>query len=281
MSRSRFLLILALTAITIAILAADEMSSGWLLPLRAPTALLFLLFAPGYALQAALLPRSSTLTSLERSALSVGLSVALAAPLALILDSLGWGVHLWPMALSLSVLTITCAGIAFLRRRRAFPTEHAAPAAMSLRAWWQAQSPRRRRLALAAIGLVSAISTYTILWLALPHSDHYFTEFYLLGSGGVAESYPKRVRVGHPLDLSIGVANHEKWDEIYILVAKSGEQIVGYREPFSVPRAQSLSMTLTIAMPVAGERQRVDILLLRPNEATPYRQLILWLDVEP
>lgn len=281
MSRNRFLLTLAFTVLTVALIAADEASGGWLLPLRAPLAMLFLLFFPGDALQAALLPRSSALTSLERSALSVGLSVALLAPLVLILDSVGWGVRLWPIALSLSILTILFAVIAFLRGRRAVPTESLSPTTMSLRAWWQAQSSRQRRLILAAVGLVSVVSAYTILWLALPHPENAFTEFYLLGAGGAAEAYPQRVRVGQPLSLQLGVVNHERQEENYFIVAKSNEQIVGYHEPFAAPRAQPLSLTLTITMPAAGERQRVDILLMRPKEAIPYRQLILWLDVEP
>lgn len=281
MSRSRFLLTLALTALTVAIVAADEMSGGWLLPLRAPLALFFLLFVPGYALQAVLSPRSSALTSLEQSALSVGLSAALLAPLVLILDSLGWGIRLWPILLSLSILTLLFAALAFLRGRRALPAEHIPPAPMSLRAWWQAQSTRQRRLTLAALGLVSAVSLYAIFWLALPHAENYFTEFYLLGSGGAAEAYPQRVRMGQPLNLSLGVTNRERQDETYLIIAKSGEHIVGYHEPFSVPRAQSFSLTLPIIMPAVGEKQRVDIALIRPQETTPYRQLILWLDVEP
>lgn len=280
MNRNRFLLILALTALTVAVIATDERSGGWLLPLRVPFALLFLLFIPGYALQAAILPPSA-LSSLERSALSVGLSVALFAPLALILDRLGWGIRLWPITLSLSTLTLLFALIAFLRDRRALPVKHMPPTTMSLRAWWQAQSTRQRRLTLAAIGIVSAVSVYVILWLALPHREIYFTEFYLLGSGGVAEAYPQRARVGQPIQLSIGVTNHEKQDETYRVVATSGEQIVGYHEPFTVPRAQSFSLTLTIVMPAVGEDYRVDIALMRSHETTPYRQLILWLDVEP
>lgn len=281
MSRTHFSLILALTALTIVVIAADEASGGRLLILRAPIAWLFLLFAPGYALQAALLPRPSALTSLERSALAAGLSVALLAPLALILDSSGLGLRLWPLTLSLGALTVLCALLAFLRGRRRPPAEPIPAETLSLRAWWQAQSPRRRRLTLAAVGLVIAVSTYTILWLALPHPENSFTEFYLLGAGGAAEVYPQRVRVGQPLALSLGVTNRESQDETYLVIAKNGEQIVGYAGPFPAPRARSLSLTLTITMPTAGQRQRVDILLMRPDESTPYRQLTLWLDVEP
>ncbi len=281
MNRNSFFLTLLLTTLTVAIVAADEASGGWLLVLRVPFTLFFLLFLPGYALQAALLPRSTALTTLERGALSAGLSVALMAPVALILDSTDWGISLWPITFSLSVLTVLCAAIAFLRGRRAAPAEPASPETMSLGTWWQTQSSRQRRWILTILGLVAVVSAYTILWLAIPHPENRYTEFYLLGAGGAAEAYPHSVRAGQPLDLSVGVINREGREETYLILAKHGEQIVGYREPFRVPRAQSSLQTLTITMPAPGQQQRVDILLLRPDETTPYRQLILWLDVEP
>ena len=82
-----------------AILLALIIFSGPGLPLslqilRAVFGLLYVLFIPGYCLQAFAMPSRSELDGKERLALSFGLSLALIPALALILDRLPWGITL-------------------------------------------------------------------------------------------------------------------------------------------------------------------------------------------
>jgi uncharacterized membrane protein len=86
-----------------------------LLPIDAMRIILGLpsvLFFPGYTLMAALYPRKSSIKSVERLALSVGLSVAIVPLLGLILNYLPWGIRLYPILISLSLFVTSMSVIA-------------------------------------------------------------------------------------------------------------------------------------------------------------------------
>jgi len=59
-------------------------------PLRLLLGILFVLFIPGYWMVTALFPRDDAIDGIERIALSIGLSIAIVPPIALILDRLPW-----------------------------------------------------------------------------------------------------------------------------------------------------------------------------------------------
>ena len=62
--------------------------------LRIILGLPFILFLPGYTLTAALFPRRTDLGSIERVALSFGLSIAVVPLIGLILNYTPWGIRL-------------------------------------------------------------------------------------------------------------------------------------------------------------------------------------------
>ncbi|PKK81272.1 MAG: hypothetical protein CVT47_03315, partial [Thermoplasmata archaeon HGW-Thermoplasmata-2] len=75
----------------------------------------FILFFPGYALIALLFPRRTDIDIIERVALSFGLSIALVPLVGLLLNYV-WEIRLFPILISLEILTIgLCAG-AWYRR---------------------------------------------------------------------------------------------------------------------------------------------------------------------
>jgi hypothetical protein len=78
----------------------------------------FVLFVPGYVAVEALFPKGRELDSIERFALSVGLSLALVPLVGLVLNYTPWGIRLTPIMTSLIILTIGLAAIAFARRYR-------------------------------------------------------------------------------------------------------------------------------------------------------------------
>ncbi len=78
----------------------------------------FVLFIPGYVAVEALFPKGRELDSIERFALSVGLSLALVPLVGLLLNYTPWGIRLTPIVISLVILTIGLAVIAFARRYR-------------------------------------------------------------------------------------------------------------------------------------------------------------------
>jgi hypothetical protein len=78
----------------------------------------FVLFIPGYVAVEALFPKGRELDSIERFALSVGLSLALVPLVGLLLNYTPWGIRLTPIVVSLVILTLGLAVIAFARRYR-------------------------------------------------------------------------------------------------------------------------------------------------------------------
>lgn len=66
----------------------------------------FVLFIPGYVTVEALFPKGRDLDTIERFALSIGLSLALVPLIGLLLNYTPWGIRLTPIVISLAVFTI-------------------------------------------------------------------------------------------------------------------------------------------------------------------------------
>jgi hypothetical protein len=86
---------------------------------------IFTLWLPGYAFIKALFPRQlpikttdKGLDTIERIALSVGLSIALVPMVGLLLNYTSWGINLIPSTLSIAALTITFATAALIREHQ-------------------------------------------------------------------------------------------------------------------------------------------------------------------
>ena len=174
----------------LALIAFDVQGLPAVLPLvRLFLGLAFVLFVPGYALQAALFPRAADLDGPERLALSFGLSVAVVPPLALVLDWLPWGIRLWPIVAG-EGLVVAALSIAALLRRRRLPAEERPVLAVEVDVggWWAAQDRAGRILygVLAGALLLAAGSAAAII--LLPKPGEHFTEFYVLGPEGLARS---------------------------------------------------------------------------------------------
>jgi uncharacterized membrane protein len=261
---------------------------GWLLELlRLLLGLVYVLYVPGYLLQAALFARSGDLDATERTGLSLGLSVALVPLLALLLDRLPWGLHLWPVVFGQGCMNLLLAGAAAWRRSRLPDGEaYALDLRLHPRRWWAGMVGNQRRLfifsftTLAFAGLAAA-------WIFLvPSPDEFMTEFYMLGSGSRAEDYPRETQIGQTLQVTLGIANLERADhdyrlEIWAVDPWSAEQrqMVAQTEPFLIERGARREMPLTWRMPWPGDDQQVEFLLFIDEEHQPYRCLRLWLDV--
>src|SRR3989304_4102164 len=76
----------------------------------------FVLFLPGYPLIQFLFAEKKELDSLERFALSVGLSLAVVPLIGLILNYLPWGIRLEPITISLSLFVVSFAILAAARK---------------------------------------------------------------------------------------------------------------------------------------------------------------------
>jgi uncharacterized membrane protein len=262
----------------------------WLLQaLRILYGLVFVLFVPGYLLQAIFFPHPYDLDWIERLGLSLGFSLALLVLLAALLDRLPWGLH--PPAILagqaalilLLVVTGTWQQLRLPAGQGDFPGSPLQPTR-----WWASLGQSGRRLLLfMAVALTLAALAAAWIFL-LPSPDQYLTEFYLLGPDGLAEGYPSQAAVGQPLQVSLGVINRERTTQTYRIEAwvhdpqnPARRQLVTALAPFALDPVRLHQFSLTWSMPWSGEDQQVNFLLYQGASTVPYRHLRLILNVNP
>ncbi len=285
-------------ALLLLVMIAFAGTFAFLWPLRLSLGLAFVLFVPGYWLVTALFPRSSELEGIERLALSFGLSVAVIAPLALLLDWLPWGIRLWPILLAYGLYYAILMPLAIYRRRRLPPEERYRPhIQLDLKGWWAAQDRVNRIIYFVLLGatLLATFSAAAILWL--PKAGEQFTEFYMLGPEGLAENFPRQAAPGQPLTVTLGITNHERYEHTYHVevwavdpFSEESRQLVAQSPPQTLPTQGTIEWPLTWSMPKVypgsvatgtgtGADQQVEFLLYIDSQPAPYRRLLLWLDV--
>lgn len=279
--------------------------------LRIVFALPVVLFIPGYALIAALFPGDGEIDTLERVALSFGLSIAVVPLIGLALNYTPWGIRLDPIVISLVIFTVVMVLIAHYRRALLPPEERLA---IPVEDWYaeaktelfsEDQSPLDRALSyILIIAIVAAVVT-TVYVIVVPKEGEHFTEFYILGEGGMAADYPDRFSVGTPQPLIIGVGNHEYATVDYII--ETWEMNQAWIEGEN--RSEIYAMDLLDRIPVTvahnetteipynftvqhEDTNRIQFLLFRdivPDASVTgagrvnasYRDLHLWVDVRP
>jgi predicted Zn-ribbon and HTH transcriptional regulator len=84
---------------------------------------IFILWLPGYTFIKALFPEKE-LDSIERIALSIGMSLALVPIVGLLLNYTPFGIRLTPITLSLLALTLTFATAALIREHKTVPKQN-------------------------------------------------------------------------------------------------------------------------------------------------------------
>jgi uncharacterized membrane protein len=251
--------------------------------------LAYVLFVPGYWLTAALFPGKEDLDGIERTGLSLGLSVAWVSVLALILDRLPWGLRLWPI-FAREMASIVIFAIVSLWRQSRLPVDAAyvPPMDWRPRPWWRSLPVLEKRIYLLCAGAL-LVAGLAAAWIFLvPSPDEFMTEFYILGEEGTAEAYPREAAPGEELRVTMGIHNLEREAQTYRLEVWAVDPWEDRREqvqsagPFTLAREEQVEQQIAWAMPWAGDDQMVDFYLYTGDAEgdQPYRQLRLWLNVE-
>jgi uncharacterized membrane protein len=253
--------------------------------LRVPLGLALVLIVPGSALTVALFPRPADLDGTTRAALSVGLSAAVVPILALLLNVLPWGIHPWPIAIALAIWTLTWCGVA-LWRRRALASLDQMPSVDGTLRRSRALKLGGKGIAAAAALLFAVVLLLSVILLPILMPTLHTTEFYILGTEGQAEKYPRQVAPGEPVGGIVGIANQEGGERIYrievwAIDTRGGDRraMVAQVGPIRLTSDQRLERPILWRMPWADDDQEVRILLFIDETREPYRQLRLWLNV--
>ncbi len=247
-------------------------------PLRIVLGLPFVLFFPGYTLISALYPRRSDLEGIERLALSLGLSLAVTPLVGLVLNYTPWGIRLVPILGALTLFIAACSLVAGFKRRQLSETERfpadVRPVLRTLRG-----------LPWTAVGVSAGVIAVVLLLgfrfgvLGGSRIGEAFTEFYILGPGGKAEGYPRRLIAGQPGEVILGIINHEGRAANYLIQVKERSELLKAFGPIALEDAQKWESKAAFAPRHPGQRVKVEFLLFRDGSPAPYRSLHLWLEV--
>jgi uncharacterized membrane protein len=249
-----------------------------------------MLFSPGYTLVTALFPGKSGLQRTERLALSIGLSLAVVPLIGLILNYTPWGIRLHPILISLTVFIMTMCTIAFLRRNhlsdddkydfgsmltnpKARAKEEPTLSYLKNKKWMD-------RLLNIMLALAAVVCICTIVYaIATPKTGEKFSEFYILGTEGKAENYPRDVKLGSPISLTIGVTNHEQTETTYtvkVIIDGVNNRVLPM---ITLAPEQKQEQAISFTPAKVGENQKVEFLLFKNAETEPYLTLHIWVNV--
>ena len=137
--------------------------------------------------------------------------------------------------------------------------------------------------ALSIFLIVAIVATLSaIVYLSVtPKKGEKFTEFYILNAEGKAQDYPKQATSGEPIDVVLGVVNHEYQPASYQVKIESGGIEAGQVNIGTLAHEQKWQEKISFTPQSAGEKQRVDFYLYKNGEDAPYlkESLRLYIDV--
>ena len=272
------LLLLDIVAIILIIVITFFPSSA----LRIVLGLPFVLFFPGYTLIAALFPRRNQLGSIERVALSFGLSIAIVPLIGLVFNYTPWGIRLYPILISLTIFILAISSIAWYRRQRLAEVERFTVSLNLSLAPWRGQSFIDRILSIILIAaILGAMGTLGYV-IATPRVGEKFTEFYILGLEGRAADYPKELKVGERGRVIVGIINREQETVSYRLEVR----IDGVRNTEEVrllvlEHGEKWEEIVSFTPGRVGDNQKLEFFLYKNGENEPHpKPLHLWVNVK-
>lgn len=239
----------------------------------------FILFLPGYALIMCLFPRRDRLGNIERVALSFGMSIVCVPLIGLILNYTPWGIRPEPVMYSVAAFTLAVSLIGWWRLWRMDKEDRfSIDFALKMPGWSGGRWDKALTVALAVMIVVAAgVLVYAVV---TPNVGERFTEFYILGEGGMAESYPSELTAGEEATVILGIVNREQANTSYrVEVWLEGEKI-GDVGPVALEHDQEWEQEVSFAPSASGEDQKVEFLLYKDGAAEPAGEsLHLWIDV--
>ncbi len=271
-----------LVFLTLIFTLVPQLSDLWV---RVPVGLVMVLFLPGYALIAALFPRNDDLDGIERAALSFGLSIAVVPLIGLGLNYTPWGIRLTPVVVSLSIFTIALLATALVRRAMLLEEERfKVPFRQSLNSLKEEmttdQTSRVDKIltVVLVIAIISSIAALVYV-IVTPKEGEKFTEFYILGPGGMAYDYPTEVVAGEKSMVIVGIGNHEYQLVNYTINIEFNNATILEIEA-TLDHNETWERPISYVLDDLGEGQKLQFLLYREENFTAaYRDLHLWVDV--
>ncbi len=260
-------ILIGIVILTLLLFPAVAFTSG---ALRIALGLLFALFFPGYTLLSALFPRRSSLSGIERIALSFGLSIAITPLIGLILNYTPWGISLYPILISVTIFILAASGAAWYRQQALPPAERVSMAVnINSPKWGKMGSTDKVLSVFLAVAILAALGSLGYV-IAVPKEAERFTEFYILSADGMAENYPKQVTQGEAVELIMGIVNHEQEVASYrIDIEIDGSNIRQIRSK-ALANEEKWEEAISFIPQNSGENRKVEFWLYKGDKTKPY-----------
>lgn len=263
-------IIIVLAGLTFALIINN--AEGLLVIPRLALSLLFLLYIPGFLIQQTLFPRRAGLDGVERFSLSVGISLAIIPPAALILDALPAGITL-PAILAAEAVILTVTLLLYTAKRMLTADDPAVKPA-------EPKTMSRSGKVLAGGFLLLMLAFAIMALIMISRLQPAYTEFYLLGEQGQAQDYPREVTQGGEIQVRVGVENHEGTATTYRIAAVLDQTVLSQNDGFILQPNQVYIEDMILRIDTPASDASIQLLLFRADETTPYRTLRLWLRVD-
>ncbi|UCE39529.1 MAG: DUF1616 domain-containing protein [Thermoplasmata archaeon] len=272
-------LALVLICATLLLIFALTLPDGNIL--RVLFGLPFLLFLPGYSLVSTLWVRKDELDGLERTALSLGLSIVIMPLAGLGLNYTPWGITLTSVVITLYALIIIMVGIAWLRRSK-LNSEERFVLKMGFFFDPLKEMSSTDKLMAIIVGIVIIIGTGLLLYIGTHPPVEQYTELYILDENGATENYPTRLEVNEDASIIIGVVCHEHKNTTYStvvrLVPESGMNRTLAKFNFSLDNEEKWQRPFDFNVSESG-RFMLLIELFKEGNSSPYASNHLWIEV--
>jgi uncharacterized membrane protein len=180
----------------------------------------FMIFFPGYSLISTLFPERKSIVTIERLALSFGLSIAVVSLIGFGLNYTPFGIRLNPILWSLIVFNSVLSIVGASRRNTSSePFIPVSPGKILDRSKGIVHGKGKLEKVIAAIVVIAVLSSVLALAyaIAVPKEGEHFTDFYVLGAGGSASNYPHNITANESATVFVGIANHEHHTVNYTL----------------------------------------------------------------
>jgi uncharacterized membrane protein len=217
--------------------------------------------------------------------LSFGLSIAVVPLIGLGLNYTPWGIRLVPVIVSLCIFTIVMAYIAHYRRAE-LPAQDRF--ALEFRQYLESaqnefEPSNRTSLdkALTILLILSIVASIEALIYVIvtPKQGEKFTEFYILGPGGMAYGYPASVQAGNTSTVNVGIVNHE-YNTVNYTLETAFDNITFFKRNLTLQHNQTWEGPFSYKLYEPGDKQKLQFLLYKDkNFSGPYRELHLWVNV--
>lgn len=235
----------------------------------------FLLFCPGYALISALFIKKDDLDTLERIALSIGLSIAIVPLTGLILHFTPYGIRLYPILFSIASLVFLFSLVARYRRRKMGETF-----TFSIEIRWKELPRGEKAYRLILLLLIFLVGIVTVQMITTPKIEK-FTEFYILDSEGKVEDYPKNLILGESAEVILGIRNHEAQEVEYRVVLLLENETIKTIEGIKLRHEERWEKKVDFISNNIGKETKLEFFLYKEenNKIEPYRNLRLTVNV--